>query len=202
MRILVVLAIAACAGSPPPATRYYQLAAPPAAAKTTAAPGVLVIEALQTDGAYDDERMVYRSSPYRLDYYEYHRWTAPPGTLLAGYLAQALRANGRFRVVTTDVDDPTRITLGGRVIALEEVDASRASWQGHLALELVARDAGGHVVWTEHFDLSEPMSVQSPEGLARAVTAAIARVAANITPPIGAICDRASHDRGRREAAR
>ena len=38
-----------------------------------------MLESLETEAGYDDERIVYRTTPYRLDYYQYHRWSAPPG---------------------------------------------------------------------------------------------------------------------------
>jgi uncharacterized lipoprotein YmbA len=80
-------ALSACAGKVPE-TRFYQLAAPKAASSDNA--GVaLVIESLDTESAYDDERMVYRLTPYRLDYYNYHRWSSAPGALVGNFLEQA-----------------------------------------------------------------------------------------------------------------
>jgi uncharacterized lipoprotein YmbA len=67
MRFVLLLALAACAGKVPD-TRYYQLAAPEAQAKQPGEASI-AIEPLTTDGAYDDDRIVYRVTPYRLDYY-------------------------------------------------------------------------------------------------------------------------------------
>ncbi len=186
---LALVLATACAGKAPPPTRFYQLAAP-TADPARSGDGVLVVEPLASDGAYDDERMVYRVDPYRLDYYDYHRWTAAPGALVASYLEQALRTSGRFRAVTGESGEPGALTLGGRVIALEEVDASKTRWVGHVALELVARDADGDVVWTRDFDEKAVMPTQSPEGLARAITEAMARIAARVTPELATLCDR------------
>ena len=197
--LIVVLCLAACGSSPPPATRYYQLALP-AGTQAQAAEqlGALVIEPLTAEGAYDDERMVYRSSPYRLDYYDYHRWGAAPGPLVTTYLQQVLRKSGRFKsVVTDDSSDEHALTLSGRILAIEEVDTSKKKWNGHIALELSARDASGKVVWTQHFDETAPMPVQSPEGLAAAVTAAMQRIAGQIAPQLGEIAERQVHARQR-----
>lgn len=193
----VVAVLASCAGKPPPPTRYYQLALP-LAEPAVDGQGTLVIEPLATTGAYDDERMVYRVDPYRLDYYDYHRWTAAPGALVSGYLEQALRRTGRFRTVASESTAPGAVTLGGRVVALEEVDTSKTRWVGHVVLELVARDASGNIVWTRDFDENEPMPTQSPEGLARAVTAAMARVANRVAPELGSLCDRQALSAGSR----
>jgi uncharacterized lipoprotein YmbA len=62
--VLVLLLVAACSGKLP-TTRFYQLAEP--AGKPWGSSGVaLVVEVLTTDSAYDDERIVYRVTPYRL----------------------------------------------------------------------------------------------------------------------------------------
>lgn len=183
----IALALAACAGKVPE-TRYYQLAAP-AAGPAPAATGELVIavEPLSADDAYQDERIVYRTSPYRLDYYHYHRWSAAPGVLIAGYLEQALERSGRFRAVVRERGGDADVVLGGRVIAIEEVDESRARWIGRIALELTLEDARtGEVLWTGELAETEPLAAQSPEGLARALSAALGRIAARAIPEIAA----------------
>lgn len=189
MRALLVVLLIGCGGKPPPPTRYYELALPAQTSQMSSA-GSIVIEPFTAEGAYDDERMVYRSSPYRLDYYDYHRWGAPPGQLVASYLEQTLRKSGRFKTVATDSGEDNAIVLSGRVLALEEVDTSKTKWTGHIALELTARDASGKVVWTQQFDESVPMPVQSPEGLAQAVTAAMQRIAGRIAPTLGELAER------------
>jgi ABC-type uncharacterized transport system auxiliary subunit len=185
--VLAALVTAACGGSVP-ATRYYHLATP--------APGkasgdvVLVLDDLATDAGYDDERMVYRVNPYRFDYYDYHRWSALPGILVGNYLERALERTGRFRAVVRERTPEAAVVLTGRIAAIEEVDRSRAAWVGHLVVELRLADAAtGEIVWTAQFDETEPMPVQSPEGLARAVSAALARVVARAAPEIAALAE-------------
>lgn len=199
--------LSACGGKMPE-TRYYQLAAPPAAkpaakpaARVAAAPAergerddrtaeraaepVLVIEPLSADDAYQDERIVYRTSPYRLDYYQYHRWSASPGVLIAGYLEQALQQSGHFRAVVREHDEGASVILTGRVVAIEEVDESRTRWLGRVAIELTLKDAKtGAVLWTEELAETEPLSAQNPEGLARALSSAMSRITARAVPEI------------------
>lgn len=186
------LAIAACAwssactfggGGKVPETRYYQLAAPTEARHAGAT--VVVLEPLSTDGAYDDERIVYRASPYRLDYYQYHRWSAPPGAMMSDVLAQGLAHSGRFRAIERELTDGASVVVGGRVIALEEIDESKTRWIGHVALELVARDPRtGAALWTDRFDEREPLRAQSPEGLAEALSHAMSRIVDRAAPAI------------------
>jgi len=181
----VALEMAACGGRVPE-VRYYQLGAVSTSARVGRA--VLAIEPLEVASDYADDRIVYRVNPYRLDYYDYHRWSAEPGILVANYLERALEASGRFRAVVRARSSETSVVLGGRIAAIEEVDVSHARWEGRLVLELYLEDvASGKVLWSHQFEETEPMQVQSPEGLARALGAAMARISARIAPEVAFI---------------
>lgn len=180
---VAVLAIACGCGGKVVETRHYQLAEP--APRTHGGDAIVVLESLTTDAAYDDERMVYRTTPFRLDYYNYHRWTSSPGVMVGNYLEQALEASGKFRAVVRELSPDAPVVLGGRVIAIEEIDRSRTEWVGRIALELTLTDARtGGLLWTEQIDETEPLHQQSPEGLAAALSVAMSRIVAHVTPMI------------------
>jgi ABC-type uncharacterized transport system auxiliary subunit len=185
--LALVLALAACAGKTPP-TRFYQLAEP--AGKATPGGGAaIVVEPLTTDSAYDDERMVYRVTPYRLDYYNYHRWSAAPGMLIANYLERAFEKSGRFSAVTREANPEAAVTLGGRVVAIEEIDHSKSKWVGRIVLELHLTNAAGEVLWAEQFEETEPLPTQTPEGLARALSSALERIANRAVPQVSVLAE-------------
>lgn len=194
--LLLLLAGGVGCGGSAPQVRYYQLAvSDPPSPKTGSK--VLVVEPLQSDAAYDDERIVYRNSPYRLDYYNYHRWTATPGTLVGGYLQQALGRTGDWKAVVREQTADASLVLGGRIVALEEVDQDKQHWVGRVALELTLTDPKtGNVVWTQPFEESEPLPQQSPEGLAKAISVALDRIAKKAAPQI------AAHTNETRQAAK
>ena len=112
--ILVEVLLGACAGKLPE-TRFYQLAPIEKASEPTGQ-ATLVLEALATDPAYDDDRIVYRTTPYRLDYYQYHRWSATPGMMVGNYLEQAFESSGKFRSVVREQSADAPAVLSGRVI--------------------------------------------------------------------------------------
>jgi len=188
IRIALFLLVIGCGGKVPP-TRFYQLAEP--AGKPTSGGGVaLIVEPLTTDSAYDDERIVYRVTPYRLDYYNYHRWSAAPGTLIANYLERAFEKSGKFGAVTRELNPAAPVTLGGRVVAIEEVDHSKTRWLARIVLELTLTDsANGTVLWAEQFEETEPLQIQSPEGLARALSTALERIANRAVPVVSLLAD-------------
>jgi ABC-type uncharacterized transport system auxiliary subunit len=190
VRALVISAALVACGGKVPETRYYQLAEP------TTPPRLglitLVLENLATDPAYDDERIVYRITPYRLDYYNYHRWSAPPGVMIGNFLEQSLERTGAFRSVVRELAPGAPTVLGGRVVAIEEVDTSPTRWHGRIVLELTLTDAvTGRLLWTEQFEDSEPLAKQTPEGLAHALSIAMTRIADRAAPAIAAHARRA-----------
>lgn len=198
---LALVALIACAGcgGKLPETRYYQLAIPDA--RPRSGERVLVLDALATEAAYDDERIVYRTTPFRLDYYQYHHWAGAPGTMVSSYLEQALERSGRFRAVVREVTPDAPVMLAGRVIAIEEVDRSRTEWLGRIALELMLTDArSGEALWTEQFDETEPLHQQTPEGLAQALSVAMQRIVARAAPVIAELADRQARAQAERPA--
>ncbi len=182
---LLLLAAAACGGRAPD-THYYDLAS--AARRHSGDGPVLAIEPLTADEPYDDERMVYRESPYRVDYYHYHRWSASPGAMVSNHLERALESSGRFAAVLREDPKNAAYVLGGRLIALEEVDVSKRRWLGRVSLELHLRDAAtGDVVWSKKLEETEPVARQTPEGVARALSRAMDRIARRLAPELGAV---------------
>jgi ABC-type uncharacterized transport system auxiliary subunit len=190
------VALAGCSGSVP-MTRYYQLAPPAGSPGRQVAGSVLAIEPLASEGAYDDERIVYRLDPVRLDYYQYHRWSTAPGSMVGNYLQQALARSGKFRSVIRDTTADTAVVLGGRVTAIEEVDESQSRWSGHIAIELTLTDPRtGEILWSQSYEQREPLDSRTPAGLARALGVALNRIAHDAAPAIAALADRQARARG------
>jgi ABC-type uncharacterized transport system auxiliary subunit len=180
--VATLVACAACGGKLPE-TRYYQLAPP--ADKHPGGGELLVLESLTADAAYDDDRIVYRTTPFRLDYYQYQRWSSAPGLMVGNYLEQAFETSGKFRAVVREMTPDAVAILAGRVVAIEEVDRSKTEWVGRIVLELVLTDArSGEALWTQQLEETEPLRQQTPEGLAQALSIAMSRIAAQTIPVI------------------
>jgi ABC-type uncharacterized transport system auxiliary subunit len=186
----LLFALAACGGAPP--VRYYQLAAPESA-EASGGDVVLAVEQLTADAAFEDQRMVYRTSPYRVDYYYYHRWSAPPSLLVTDYLRMAYARTGRFRAVVSGYTPEATAVLTGRVLALEEVDGDQSDgpWRGRVRLELALRDGrSGELLWSRTLSEEEPVESRSPEGVAQALTRAVARIVESTAPEIAGHANR------------
>ncbi|MBC7973613.1 MAG: membrane integrity-associated transporter subunit PqiC, partial [Myxococcales bacterium] len=186
--LLIAAACAACGGKLPD-TRYYTLA--PATGEGRGGDGVLVLESLRTDSAYDDDRIVYRTTPFRLDYYQYQRWSSAPGVMVGNYLEQALERSGKFHAVVRELTPDAPVILTGRVLAIEEVDKSKTEWHGRIVLELRLTDARtGTSLWSKQIEETEPLRQQTPEALAAALSIAMSRIVTQTIPEIAELTAR------------
>ena len=183
--VALVAALVGCRGSAPP-VRYYKIALPDAEpAGQGEGRGILALERLNADAAYDDARIVYRESPYRLDYYHYHRWTAPPGLMVSDYLRMAYQQTGKFRSVVAGYSSDADAILSGRLMAIEEVNRTETEWLARIRLELRLRDARtGDLLWSQVLTETERLERNEPEALAMAMAAAMTRIVETSAPTI------------------
>jgi uncharacterized lipoprotein YmbA len=177
---LIALLSTGCASDPPPVS-YYKMAVG-MEVNERAGGGVLGVEMLSADTTYDDARMVYRTSDYRVDYYYYHRWSAPPAVMVTDAMRQLLWGSGRFERVVNGAAGADAVLMG-RLVALEEVDSSDAKWVARLVLELkLVR--GDELLWSRLAREEVALERQHPEGLAQALSEALVKIVAAIGPEL------------------
>lgn len=175
--MLGALVLHGCSSSVQPTHHYALRVLTERQASSPEARASLAVPTLEVLGAYDTDRIVYRASPYRLDYYEYHRWASTPSLLLSEHLRRAYERTGLFEEVTLDRVPSTSAVLEARLLALEEVDVTPSKWLGRVALDLTLRDAGsGAVLFSREFTREEPLQQQRPEALAAAVSVALEQI--------------------------
>ncbi|MFZ6180938.1 ABC-type transport auxiliary lipoprotein family protein [Nannocystis pusilla] len=192
---LVVAVVLACAPTVP-TTRLYRVNLPttPGVAPWPCEPEArasLLVRDMRVAGAYDDARMMYRESEYRLQRYDYHEWIVPPGELVSDALRDGYAASGWFARVEREPDASIDAELHGRVLAIEEVDLTETRWAAHLRLELELFDARTHErLWARDYDLTRPLAERSPDGLAAAISAGLREVIDASAPSLGAASSR------------
>lgn len=185
--LLAGMLVAASCGQSIPQTRLYRLSMPPIQASRCArgTGPTLMVDELQVDAAYDDPRIVYRTSEYRIDHYEYHEWSAPPGELVGDALRDGLESTGLFQSVQRGWDGDADAILRGRIVALEEIDRSPTEWVGRIELELeLVRAEAEDPLWAQRFEVVRPLPERSPAGLAAATSTALAEIVGRSTPKI------------------
>lgn len=187
---LAGLICGACGGVPK--TYYYTLRTPtPPSPNETRTNLVLGVEHFHAPQMLRDDRIAYFVSPTEMNYYQYHRWSADPASMLSDYAAQWLSNLGVFAQVRIL---PTRETidfrLGGRVLDFEEVDY-QGGVKARVSLELtLIRTRDRKVVWTGKQDAETAVQEKGVAGVANGMNAACKRLVQDLVPGLIAEVER------------
>jgi ABC-type uncharacterized transport system auxiliary subunit len=173
--LLVAGVLAGCSfARRPPEMRYYTLAVPGTPPASPLAP--FDVGAFSADAPYAGTRLAFRTSPYRIEYYVYHRWAADPRGLVAAAARDYLE-----RVPAVGDASPLRLT--GRIRRLEEVDREGGR-DGALALDIEVRQAD-EVVLARAYEDTEPAEGANPEATVAAISRALGRILDRVVADLG-----------------
>jgi ABC-type uncharacterized transport system auxiliary subunit len=176
-------------GHPPMLVHQYLLEYPAPPLKGSPLPASLKVERFAVAQAYNTTSMIYQPGAFERQAYKYHRWRVNPGYLVADYLARDFRHAGLFQAVfSSEAGEKARFALEGGVEDFQEVDAP-GGWQASLSLVVTLLDteaeaAPRKVVFQKHYQASEPMVAQTPQGLAESMSRALERLSARIIPEV------------------
>jgi len=173
-------------GKPPMLVNQYILEYPAPVVRGQGKVGEAVkVELFAVAQAFNTNAMVYQPQPFKTQVYNYSRWRANPGCLVTDYLVRDLRDAGLFRAVFgPDSSGKHRFQLDGGVEEFHEVDAPEG-WQAALALTVTLLDTTREempqrVVFQKNYRVLEPMPDKTPQGLAQAMSRAMAQVSNRI----------------------
>jgi uncharacterized lipoprotein YmbA len=127
--------------------KYYQLYLPPDSGDTgTPAPAapridyVVLVEKVEVEDIYNDYRVVYRTSPYQLNYYSYHFWIKKPEKIVRDAITDYLSRGKYFKDVITDFSGGMPdLMLKASVHIMEEYDRAD-SWLARLKMDIEVKD--------------------------------------------------------------
>jgi len=126
-----------------------------------AIPLTLGISQFDTDVLYEGDRIVYRQSPYQVQFYHYRRWVAPPKKIVTEKVLKQFQASGVFaNVVRIPSATKTDYTLKGDIQAFEEWDEG-GGWYGLVAIEFKLQNTDLEIVWQKM--LSEKTIIEKKE---------------------------------------
>lgn len=166
-----------CGGTP--ATYYYRLDYDMPAADGEALPLTLGIAGFETDVLYSGDRIVFRNSPYEVQFYHYRRWVAPPKLIVYEQVLKQFKASGAFKNVV-EVPSTARpdYILNGKLIAFEEWDEDE-KWYGKagLSLELYHRDTR-EIVWKSTVTEVTSATERTPAEVVKAISISLRKLTA------------------------
>jgi len=119
---------------------------------------ILLVGDIATPEALQDGRIRYRTGSNGAGAYEYHRWTAQPGSMVRSSLLRALRASGKYqRVLESSSSADGDYLLRGKLYDFGEVDNASIQTKVSLQVELVDRKTNRNV-WDRVVEREEPVS--------------------------------------------
>lgn len=180
------LLLQACGGVP---QTFYYTVAPLALsemkenvnAKPSTNAVVLGVEKFSSEALYDDDRLIYRGSPYEVKYDHYRRWASAPKQLVTEEVMKSLQAARVFREVTgfpgsAKVD----YVLTGRVLAFEEWDRGE-QWFGRVAFAAQLYDlAARRILWSEIFEAETRAEKRVPTAVVAAIGKSLEKCLADL----------------------
>jgi cholesterol transport system auxiliary component len=133
----------------------------------------LLVRAFTAREPYDQQRLVYRSSPYQLDFYTYHRWAASPAEQITDWTRQYLRRTGLFAKVFPTAKgsaDMIDMVLGGTIRHLEEIDHDQ-TWQAALSIDIwLTRPPQRTPFWFASYSATRQAAKRNPAAIAEAMS--------------------------------
>ncbi|MBD3421313.1 MAG: hypothetical protein GF398_14450 [Chitinivibrionales bacterium] len=131
----------------------------------SAYPYTIIVTDFEIEQAYNRKQIVYRKSPYELQYYFYRMWAVKPATMIADMVQKHLRAVNLVSHIVRRYDEGQNpdYRLSGYIEAIEEYD-SEEIWYAHIALRLeLTRMSDGSLIYTRHFDKIIQVFENNPE---------------------------------------
>lgn len=179
--ITVVLTSVSCIKPPPVVdTRLYSLNQKgiienPSKPKSSLILGVRAFECSSSI----ESRMLYRTSPVQIGYYEFERWAEPPGEMLTQAFVGALTDSGLFQMAVREEHYPvsafSRI-VSGRLERFEEDHTTMPSTALCVCEIEIYDPQKDKLVFKKSYSAREPLEEDNAENFARSMNKAVKRL--------------------------
>ena len=184
--VLAATLLAMGCGKVPP-THFYTLEPPATASIGKTLPYDVEVARFRAAFRLTQDRLVYMPTPYRVDYYSYHRWAGYPADMVTAAMVSALKHAGVFRSVS-EVRSGGRpdYILRGQIENLEEQD-SGATVTARVALTLDAYDVQSRaIVWSGAADYQKQVAAGSVDDVARELNEGVRQSLEKLTRDLAA----------------
>jgi ABC-type uncharacterized transport system auxiliary subunit len=153
--------------------QYYVLNYSPSSIRDRLNPGAypctIRLREFEIEEAYTKPQIVYRKSPFQLQYYVYRVWAVKPERMITDLLHKHLLSASLVSNIVRRFDEGNRpeYELGGIVEAVEEYDSDEL-WFAHLALRVsLVRVKDGRTMYSRRFDHRKRVFQHEPEYVVR-----------------------------------
>ncbi len=184
--LALLLSITAVSCGSVPKTSYYTLRVPaPPESKDPRTSLVLGIERFGAPEALRDDRIVFYESPTQINFYQYHRWSADPATLLTDLAARRLDQAGIFAAVRRlPSRDAVDYVLRGSILNFEEVD-DESGVHARVGVQMsLVRSRDRKTLWSQTRQAESAAQGKGVPGVVEALNAASVRVLDDLLPAV------------------
>lgn len=172
---------------PRPAVHHYALALTVPNVPGRLTKMSLIVRSLTARDPYDQEPIVYRTSPYTFDVYNYHRWASSPAEQITEWTRRYLSGIGLFDRVFPTTEGIADLTLGGVIRQFEEIDHEK-SWDAALSIDFWLTRAGEpSPFWLHSYTATQQATKRNPEAIAEAMSRCLEEVLQQLTTDLKAV---------------
>lgn len=198
----LITGVLLCACSAVPENRYFMMAyalLPPKPAPRVDA--TIRVRQFDITPAYDQERLVYRYSPFEFQYYNYMLWAVKPQKMLTDLFRKQLSHSGRFAAVAGEFGEQRPdYELSGMVEAIEELDAGD-EWFAHLNITLrLSRYGQEQALWTGVIEQRRQVFNKQPVYVVKALSEILEQETDRIIDELAAFLGARGHTRPEKPA--
>ncbi|MBN1602388.1 MAG: membrane integrity-associated transporter subunit PqiC [Chitinispirillaceae bacterium] len=171
--ILIIVPLFVCTCGKVPVKQYFILNYLPSSERNRISQGpypfIIRVREFNIEEAYNRPQIVYRQSPFSIQYYVYRVWAVKPERMITDLIYKHLITSNLVGTVVRRFDEGKKpdYELSGMVEAVEEYDSDEL-WFAHLAIRFnLTRISDGRVVYTRRFDNRKRVFQQEPEYVIR-----------------------------------
>ena len=130
-------------------------------AKTTSSkyPYVVAIDTFEADVPYQQDKIVFRTSPYEVNFYEYHKWLRPPEELVTDQVLKLVSSAGMFQNVHARAfESPPDYIIQGRIKMFDQWNSGKTSFvRIQLEYHLIAPEEE-QIIWMDTVETTANIS--------------------------------------------
>ncbi len=127
-------------------------------------PFTIRLRPFEIEKAYSKANIVFRKSPYELEYYGYRHWAVRPKDMMTDLIYTHLETIDLTKNTVRRLDEKGKpdYELAGTVLSIEEYD-SEETWFAHLAVRMtLTRLSDGKVIYNRLFDQRKLVEERDP----------------------------------------
>lgn len=135
-------------------------------------PYTIRVKEFEIEKAYDRPQLVYKKSPFELQYYFYQIWAVTPTRMISDVIHKHLQSTGIVSHVVRRFDEGRvpDYELSGTIEAIEEYD-SEEIWFAHISIRIVlTRTKDNRLIYSRHFDRRKKVLQHKPEYVIRVLS--------------------------------